>query len=38
MGGLASIQVTRDPLRLFAFDALAVEQIDRTIELQQNPP
>ena len=38
LGGLALVQPAGDPFRLLAFHALAVEQIDRAIELQQHPP
>lgn len=33
-GGLAPVEQCRDPRRLFAGDALAIEQIDRAIKLQ----
>src|SRR6185437_8862578 len=32
----AEIEPARDPFRLFAFDAFAIEQIDSTIKLQQH--
>ena len=35
---LALVQPAGNPLRLFAFRAFAVEQIDRAIELQQHAP
>ena len=38
VGGFALVEPARDPFRLLAFDALAVEQIDRAIELQQHAP
>ena len=37
-GGFALVEPARDPFGLFAFDALAVEQVDRAIELQQHAP
>ena len=35
---LASIQPVRHPGRLLSGDALAIEQVDRAIELEQNAP
>ena len=38
VGGLAQIQPARDPFGLFSLGALAIQQIDRPIKLQQHPP